>query len=355
MESAPSETPSDADSAGVSADCAVPLDPPLAELRMVLLGKTGVGKSLAGNAILGRAAFRVDVSPRSVTGECQRQSGTLSGRVVTVTDTPGFFDTELSTREVLAEMGRCVVLSAPGPHAVLVVVQLGRFTQEDRDSLEWVRATFGGSTSAYTMVLFTWGDQLRGKSIEDFLKESEELMEFVASCGGGYHVFDNSGTDAGNQVTELLLKVERMVEGNGGGCYTNEMYREAERAIRQEQDRLRKERGAELSRKGEELRKSRVEDTERARQEMEERRREEERERKRAEKLFWCELVTAMGKGAAEGAGVSGKGGKKTKAVQKAAAIASTPLSLTSAAKVVGGAMREGCKVLYKHRKMLPH
>lgn len=315
-----------------------------------------MGKSSAGNAILGRPAFRVDVSPRSVTSQCERQSGSVSGRVVTVTDTPGFFDTDLSTQEVLAEMGRCVVLSAPGPHAVLVVLRLGRFTQEDRDSLEWVRATFGGSASAYTMALFTWGDQLRGKPIEDFLKESEELLEFVASCGGGYHVFDNGGTGEGNQVEELLRKVERMVAGNGGGCYTNEMYQEAERAIRREQDRMREERGAGPARTGEGSREGRgEEDAERVRQEMEERRKEEQRERRRAEKLFWCELVAAMGRGAAEGAGVSGKEGKKTKVVQKVAAIASTPLSLTSAAKVVGGAMREGCKVLYKHRKMLPH
>ncbi|XP_064172102.1 GTPase IMAP family member 4-like isoform X1 [Anguilla rostrata] len=348
MESPAGETPSEA-------ECAVPVDPSLPELRLVLLGKTGVGKSSVGNTILGRAAFRAEMSPRSVTSQCERQRGNVSGRVVTVIDTPGFFDTRLSSQEVLEEMARCVVLSAPGPHAVLVVLQLGRFTQEDRDSLQWVRATFGESASGYTMALFTWGDQLRGKTIEDFLKESEELLEFVGSCGGGYHVFDNSAPGERNQVTELLQKVERMVEGNGGGCYTNVMYREAEQAIRQEQERMRRERGAELHQKGEELRKCQGEDTERVKQELEERRREEERERKRAEKLFWCELVTAMGKGAAEGAGVLGKGGKKTKAVQKVVAVASTPLSLTSAAKVVGGAMREGCKVLSKHRKMLPH
>lgn len=345
--------------------CEAPLRPSEAEpLRIVLLGRTGTGRSSSGNTILGRPAFWVDVSPCSVTTQCQRKTLTVDGRSVSVIDTPGFFHTQLSPEEVMAEVGRCVVLSSPGPHAFLVTLRPGRFTQEERDTLEWIKVTFGPGAIRFTVVLFTWGDQLLGKSIEDFLQESDELSEFVSSCCGGYHVFDNSGqqktTECPQQVVQLLEKIDKIVADNGGGCYSNEMFKEAERAIREAQERILGERGHKFLQK-EAQDKEAQGGLERGKKEDEETRREEEEARKRAERLFWSELVSAMGRGAAEGAGIvgkdkgKGKAVKKVKVVEKAAALVASPLSIRSAARVVEGAVREGSKVFYKHRKTFLH
>lgn len=54
-------------------------------------------------------------------------------------------------------------------------------------------------------MLFTHGDCLEGRSIEDFLKESQDLQDVVARCNGLYHVFNNKLKDD-SQVLELLHK-----------------------------------------------------------------------------------------------------------------------------------------------------
>lgn len=338
---------------GPAADASLPTSE-CEPLRIVLLGRTGTGRSSAGNAILGRPAFWVEASPCSITTRCRRQTGTVGGRLVSVVDTPGFFHTHLDPQEVMAEVGQCVRLYPPGPHVFLLTLQVGRFTQEERETLEWIKVMFGPEVSRFAMVLFTWTDQLQGKRIEDFLGESEELSEFVSGCHGGYHVFGNSGQDetsgCSEKATQLLKKLDETVMKNGGGFYTNEMFRGAQNTIKEARERILEEgvHKVQLPQKESGDKEEHASDSERMR-------REEEEARKRAERLFWCELVTALGRGAAEGAGIIGKDKGKGKAVTKVAALAASPLTIKSAAKVVGGAVREGSKVLSKHKKTLLH
>uniref|UniRef100_A0A7N6FL16 AIG1-type G domain-containing protein n=1 Tax=Anabas testudineus TaxID=64144 RepID=A0A7N6FL16_ANATE len=56
------------------------------ELRLLLLGWKGVGKSSVGNAILGRRYFESGQE----TELCLRRQALVSGRRVTIVDTPGW-------------------------------------------------------------------------------------------------------------------------------------------------------------------------------------------------------------------------------------------------------------------------
>ncbi|CAG01646.1 unnamed protein product, partial [Tetraodon nigroviridis] len=157
----------------------------------------------------------------SVTEVCQvgtaepteDEDGQRRTRRVTVIDTPGYGNTSLDEEQTRTETAKCVSLSAPGPHAFLLVVPIGQYTASENQAVCELARMFGeDAVCHHTVVLLTRGDDLQGLEIEEYLRKAPAgLRSVIERCGGRYHVFNNRDPSNTQQVEELL----RTVDNNG--------------------------------------------------------------------------------------------------------------------------------------------
>ncbi|KAK9953493.1 hypothetical protein ABG768_017482 [Culter alburnus] len=185
----------------------------LPELRLILLGWRWPGKSLTGNTILGREEFRLE---RAAEFSVKRETE-VDRRKVTVVDTPGWFSAQTTPADYQQEMVRSVSMCTPGPHAFLLVIPVGMFTETDRARIEENLALFGEDVWKHTLVVFTWAEVLKDKSIERHIRrQGRDLQWVVDKCKKRYHVINNYIFGEHPQLPRLMEKVEKIVAEEGG-------------------------------------------------------------------------------------------------------------------------------------------
>ncbi|ESO91663.1 hypothetical protein LOTGIDRAFT_78943, partial [Lottia gigantea] len=126
---------------------------------IILLGKSGIGKSSFGNYLLKAKKFPTRELEDGETGECQIERTDS----MVVVDTPGFFSKYRSDVDVGKEIMETIRVNNLSINVYILVLSADRKELDSRsESVEFIKKLFGGNVVNHMIIVFTRKDYLKG-------------------------------------------------------------------------------------------------------------------------------------------------------------------------------------------------
>ena len=227
-------------------------------ITVMLLGKTGNGKSSLGNLILSDNKFRVGEDVNSCTAACFKDSCVYGETEVVVIDTVGFCDTnpnpnprddQVEEEKLISHLGLAMAECVHGLDCFILVLNYAdrRMTSQTKQIISTLKTFFSDKNFVkHLVVVFTHKDVFDTQQAEKPISErisfekwcsnqvekNDDFKHLLEECGKRCFIIQNLfpyNDSSGKEIERkfILDKIQEFVDKNGRVKYTNQLFLQA--------------------------------------------------------------------------------------------------------------------------------